>query len=81
MNFNLNSIQEYDVPVQTERPESPTITVVVSSPVIQIIDVGETIRLPCTAYHNIRRVSYSTKITDLLFNKNGNHEDICRLSH
>lgn len=45
----------YDI-VTTERPVPPTITVVISSPVIQIIDVGETVQLPCKAFHNIRRV-------------------------
>lgn len=34
----------------------PIITVTVSSPVIQIVDVGQTIRLPCTGYHNIKQV-------------------------
>ncbi|XP_031635070.1 basement membrane-specific heparan sulfate proteoglycan core protein isoform X6 [Contarinia nasturtii] len=47
---------EYEVAVSTESPAPPTISVVISSPVIQIIDVGETVRLPCTAYHNIRRI-------------------------
>lgn len=51
-------IQEYETQVPTERPVPPTISVVISSPVIQIIEVGETVRLPCSAYHNIKRVSY-----------------------
>lgn len=49
-------ISQEIVEIPTERPVPPTISVVISSPVIQIIDVGETIRLPCTAYHNIQRV-------------------------
>lgn len=56
MTFNCIS-QDYENVTPTERPVPPTISVVISSPVIQIIEVGETVRLPCTAYHNIRRVS------------------------
>lgn len=48
--------EDYDVATQTPRPVPPTITVVISSPVIQIIDVGETVRLTCSAQHNIKRV-------------------------
>lgn len=63
--------KDYDVP-QTERPipRPPSISVVISSPVIQIIDVGETVRLPCTGYHNIKRVR---KQFSLVFSINGMH--------
>ncbi|XP_055304959.1 basement membrane-specific heparan sulfate proteoglycan core protein isoform X6 [Sitodiplosis mosellana] len=52
----LRRVPDYDTQVTTQRPVPPTISVVISSPVIQIIEVGETVRLPCTAYHNIQRV-------------------------
>lgn len=34
----------------------PTITVVISSPVISIVDVGDTIRLPCRGYHVVTKL-------------------------
>lgn len=68
-NLNFLFSQDYETSVTTERPRPPIITVVVSSPVIQIIDVGETVQLPCTAFHNIKRVwsilAYSLKIAGI----------------
>lgn len=55
--INIFTKQEYETERPTERPIAPTITVMISSPVIQIIDVGETVRLNCSAHHNIKRVS------------------------
>lgn len=51
--------KDYESVQPTEPPLSkqPTISVVISSPVIQIIDVGETIRLPCNAYNVVKQVS------------------------
>lgn len=62
--------KDYETITTTERPVPPTISVVISSPVIQIIEVGETVRLPCKAYHNIRHVSFSFHVTLNLFQKN-----------
>lgn len=41
-----------------EQPKKPNITVTVSSPVLQIVEVGNTVRLACTGYHIIDRVSF-----------------------
>lgn len=42
-------------------PLPPTIAVIISSPLISIIDLGETIRLPCQGYHIKTKVPISVR--------------------
>lgn len=69
--LSISKLQDYESEHHTERPVPPTISVVISTPVIQIIDVGETVRVNCSAYHNIKRVSiditFSTQISELQY--------------
>lgn len=43
------------------RPIPPTIQVIVSSPVLQIVDVGNTVRLSCSAYHIIKQIPITVR--------------------
>lgn len=60
----MNSVDYQPIEPSTQRPapRPPTISVVISSPVIQIINVGETVRLPCSGYNKAKRVSVEREV-------------------
>lgn len=54
---------------EPEQPKKPNITVTVSSPVLQIVEVGNTVRLSCSGYHTVDRVSIKQcHLWNLIFN-------------
>ncbi|XP_037037177.1 basement membrane-specific heparan sulfate proteoglycan core protein isoform X11 [Bradysia coprophila] len=43
------------------RPIPPTIQVIVSSPVLQIVDVGNTVRLSCSGFHIVKKIPITVR--------------------
>lgn len=69
-NKKIDSRNQYEMinftayqPPTTQRPVPipPTIQVIVSSPVLQIVDVGNTVRLSCSGFHVIKKIPITVR--------------------
>lgn len=56
MEIVLYFLDERPRPTEPPGPTPPTITVTISSPVIEIVDVGNTVRLDCQGFNIVKQV-------------------------
>lgn len=60
-NQNINSTGYQPPTTHRPIPTPPTIQVIVSSPVLQIVDVGNTVRLSCSGFHIIKKIPITVR--------------------